>query len=90
MGLDGFTEIFPRLRRGRRARATIRIGQPFGPFMSTKRARRDRLEAIGHEIMDRISALIPPERRGHYSTDPAIRAAAEGTEVYPWASIPEN
>jgi 1-acyl-sn-glycerol-3-phosphate acyltransferase len=90
MGFDGFTELLPCLRRGHRTHATIRIGRPFGPFRSVKRARRDRLEAIGHEIMGRISSLIPPERRGYYSTDPAIRAAAHGTEVYPWASTPED
>jgi len=34
--------------------------------------------------------LIPPERRGHYSNDPAIRLAAQGTEIYPWADSPEG
>jgi hypothetical protein len=48
------------------------------------------LEEIGHEIMRRVAELIPPERRGHYSGDPAIRAAAQGTEVYPWADAPEG
>jgi hypothetical protein len=35
--------------------------------------------------MRQIAQLIPPERRGHYSDDPAIREAAKGTEIYPWA-----
>jgi 1-acyl-sn-glycerol-3-phosphate acyltransferase len=92
MGFDGLPDVFPRLRRGRRARVTIRIGKPFGPFHATSRgrARRQRLEAIGHEIMRHIAELIPPEWRGHYSDDPAIRAAAQGTEVYPWADAPEG
>ena len=92
MGFDGLPNVFPRLRKGRRARVTVRIGKPFGPFHATGRgrARRQQLEAIGHEIMQRIAELIPPERRGHYSDDPAIRAAAQGTEVYPWADAPEG
>ncbi|NIO68909.1 MAG: 1-acyl-sn-glycerol-3-phosphate acyltransferase [Anaerolineae bacterium] len=92
MGFDGLPDVFPRLRKGRRARVTVRIGRPFGPFHATGRgrARRQQLEAIGHEIMQHIAELIPPEVRGHYSDDPAIRAAAQGTEVYPWADAPEG
>jgi len=92
MGFDGLLDVFPRLRKGRRARVTVRIGKPFGPFRATGggRARRQQLEAIGHEIMRHIADLISPERRGHYSDDPAIRAAAQGTEIYPWADAPEG
>ena len=91
MGFSGLIDVFPRLRKRRRARVTLRIGKPFGPFRAEGRgrARRQRLEEIGHEIMRRIAELIPPERRGHYSDDPAIRAAAQGTEVYPWEDAPD-
>jgi len=91
MGFDGLLDIFPRLRKLRRARVTVRIGKPFGPFRTTGRGRvrRQQLEAIGHEIMRRIAELIPPGRRGHYSDDPAVRAAAQGTEVYPWDDAPD-
>lgn len=91
MGFDGLLDVFPRLRRLRRAKVTVRIGKPFGPFqtMGRGRARRRQLEDIGHEIMRHIAELLPPQRRGHYSIDPAIRAAARGTEIYPWASAPE-
>jgi len=91
MGFTGLTGVFPRLRQGRRAPVRVRIGKPFGPFHVTGRgrARRQQLEEIGHEIMGRIAELIPPERRGHYSDDPAIRAAAQGTEVYPWDDAPD-
>jgi 1-acyl-sn-glycerol-3-phosphate acyltransferase len=90
IGIDGLLEVFPRLRTGRRARATIRIGRPVGPFHATGRGRerRRQVEAIGHEIMQHIAELIPPERRGHYSDDPSIRAAAQAV-VYPWANEPD-
>ncbi len=92
LGIDGPLDIFPSLRKGRRARVTIRIGKPFGPFQATGRGRerRTQLEEIGHTIMRSIAELIPPERRGHYSDDPAIRAAARGTEVYPWENSKES
>ncbi len=87
VGLDGCTEVFPSLARGKRAKVTVNIGKPFGPFTASGsgRERRAQLDEIGHEIMRHIAALIPQEKRGFYSDDPAIRAAAKGTEIYPWA-----
>ena len=92
IGFDGMIDIFPRFRKGRRARATVRIGQPFGPFSAEGRGRerRRRLDEIGHTMMRQIAELIPPERRGFYSDDPAIREAAKGTEIYPWADAVEG
>jgi 1-acyl-sn-glycerol-3-phosphate acyltransferase len=92
IGIDGSAEVFSRLRKGQRARVTVRIGEPFGPFRTTGRGqeRRQQLDEIGHQIMQRIAELIPPERRGYYSDDPAIRAAAKGTEIWPWADEPER
>jgi 1-acyl-sn-glycerol-3-phosphate acyltransferase len=92
IGLDGMETVFPNLRKFRRAKITVRIGKPFGPFKVTGkgRERRKQLDEIGHEIMRRIAELIPPEKRGHYSDDPAVRAAAQGTEKYPWADKREG
>jgi 1-acyl-sn-glycerol-3-phosphate acyltransferase len=86
------TEVFPNLKRGRRARIQVNIGKPFGPFKADGRGQqlRDQLDEIGHEIMRRIAELIPPEQRGHYSEDPAVREAARGTEIYPWADKVEG
>jgi 1-acyl-sn-glycerol-3-phosphate acyltransferase len=86
IGLDGLIDVFPGVRRGKRARVTIRIGEPFGPFRMNARDRsqRQEIDEIGHEIMRKIAELIPAERHGYYSTDPQIRAAAKGTEIYPW------
>lgn len=87
VGLVGMNDIFPSLSRGRRAHIQINIGKPFGPFKAEGRGQkhREQLDEIGHEIMRRIAELIPPEKRGHYSDNPAIREAAKGTEIYPWA-----
>ena len=92
VGLDGLVDVLPALRRGRRAQVTIRIGKPFGPFNldARDRASRQQIDEIGQEMMRRIAELIPPERRGCYSDDPAIREAARGTEIYPWDNIQEG
>jgi len=92
MGFDGLTNVFPRIRKYRRAKVTLRIGKPFGPLdiSGQGRDRRHQIDEIGHRIMSSIAQLILPERRGFYSDDPTIRAAAEGTEIYPWAETPES
>jgi 1-acyl-sn-glycerol-3-phosphate acyltransferase len=89
MGLDGLVDIFPSLGRGRRSKVTVRIGKPFGPFRLGERgqARREKLDDIGHEIMQHIAELLPPERRGVYSSDPAIRAAAQEAAIYPYHDL---
>jgi 1-acyl-sn-glycerol-3-phosphate acyltransferase len=92
VGLDGLVDVFPSLRRGRRARVTVSIGRPFGPFDAPGRGRgrRERLEEIGHEMMQRIAELLPADRRGLYSEDPAVRKAAEQIERYQWDEEPEG
>ncbi len=92
IGIDGATKVFPSLFRFRRAEITVRIGKPFGPFEITQKGkgRREELDEIGHEIMRQIAVLLPPESRGHYSDDPAVREAAAGTELWPWADKVEG
>lgn len=91
VGLNGLTDVFPKFRKGKRAKVHIEIGKPFGPFFVSDHGEtnRHRLDEIGHEIMRRIAELIFPAQRGFYSDDPAIREAAKGTEIYPWAENPE-
>lgn len=91
IGLDGFESYFPQLRKGKRPLVTARIGKTFGPYQVDVRGRgeRGKLDEIGNEMMQHIAMLIPPEKRGFYSTDPSIREAARGTEIYPWANLQE-
>lgn len=92
VGLDGLVDLFPRVRRFKRGKIRVNIGKPFGPLYVSERGETDRrrLDEIGHEIMRKIADLIPPERRGYYSNDPAVREAARGTEKYPWEGIQED
>ena len=92
IGLDGMQNIFPSLKKFRRAKVTIKVGKPYQPKKVTGRGpeRRKQLDELGDEMMSKIAELVPPERRGHYSDDPAIREAAKGTEIYPWADKVEG
>ena len=71
---------------------TIRIGKPFGPFTASRSGRkhREQLDEIGYKIMRSTAELLPPGMRGAYSEDPALREAARGTELYPWANKVEG
>ncbi len=91
VGLDGLVGYFQKVKNGEKPRVNVRFGKPFGPFTfsNEKRPSRAELDEVGHTIMRNISVLLPPERRGFYSDDPAIRAAAKGTEIYPWATQSE-
>jgi len=90
IGIDGTVGFFKNLGK-RRAAITLNIGKPFGPLTGTgdRRPSRTELDEMGHTIMRNISFLIPPERRGFYSDDPAIREAARGSEIYPFANVAE-
>jgi 1-acyl-sn-glycerol-3-phosphate acyltransferase len=89
IGLDGLVDLFPSLRRAKRASVTVRIGEPFGPFPAAARGRagRSALDDLGHTIMEQIAVLLPPERRGVYSDDPALVEAAREAAVYPYDDL---
>jgi 1-acyl-sn-glycerol-3-phosphate acyltransferase len=92
VGIDGLPDVFPMLRRGRRAKVTVRIGEPFGPCPPTEQDREGRkvLDEFTTGIMERLAGLIPAEKGGIYSSDPTVRAAAEGSELYPWKKTRET
>jgi 1-acyl-sn-glycerol-3-phosphate acyltransferase len=92
VGLTGFPKMFQALKKGKRAKVKIHIGKPFGPFkiFGSRYERRRQLDDIGNEIMNHIAELIPQEEAGLFSKDPAIRAAAAGTDYYPWEGIREG
>ena len=92
IGIDGVVDFFHQISSGKRPSIHVRIGKSFGPFVKADPTRpsREELETIGETIMRAIAELIPPERRGYFSTDPLVREAAKGTEFYPWQNHPEG
>lgn len=91
IGIDGLDRFFKNVRFGKRAPVTLRIGKPFGPYQLDRKSGnpREQIDQVGHEIMQHIADLLPEEQRGFYSSDPAIREAAKGTEIYPWDGVVE-
>jgi len=92
IGLVGFPNLFPSLRKFKRPTVKVRIGKPFGPFSTSgsRYERRKQLDEIGHEIMKHIAELIPSEKGGLYSRDPEVREASKDTEYYPWEGLRED
>ena len=92
IGFSGLTNVFPLLAKGKRAKVQVRIGKPFESFdiVGRGRERRRQLDEFGHHIMRQIAELLPPENRGYYSDDPALRQAAEEVSHYQWDKVPEG
>lgn len=67
----GGQHILDNLRRGRRTDVTMTIGPVLGPMVIDeslpKAARRDQLDAYGHEMMRQVALLLPPAHRGPYA-----------------------
>ena len=71
----GLERALGNLRRLRRTPVRLVIGPVFGPLAIdeslAKAERRAQLDALGHEMMRHMAALLPPENRGPYRDDPA-------------------
>ncbi len=87
IGIEGMDEMFPlRFNIFRRTKITVRVGKPFGPYQVTGRGkeRRTQLDDIGNEIMQKISELLPQEKRGLWADDPKLVEEAKAVAEYPW------
>ena len=91
LAIYGLNDIFP-LRLGKRPTVHVKIGKPFGPYTAKGRGRerRQQLDGIGEKIMQHIADLLPDKFRGYLAEDPETRAAAKGTEIYPWENSAEG
>jgi 1-acyl-sn-glycerol-3-phosphate acyltransferase len=47
-------------------RVNIQIGEPYIPDLPEGMARKARLQKVTQDVMERIAAMLPPERRGVY------------------------
>lgn len=66
----GTEKILVNVRRLRRTQVKITIGHPFGPLTIPddipRKERRRHLDALAHEAMKNVAALLPPGNRGPY------------------------
>jgi 1-acyl-sn-glycerol-3-phosphate acyltransferase len=63
----GQADLFPALRRFRRARVRVVFGPPFEPPPVEGKAAAADVHAFSEEIMYRLAAMLPPKYRGVYS-----------------------
>ena len=62
----GQENVFPSLRRLRRARVRVVFGPPFAPPPVEGKASAAQVHGFSEEIMYRLAAMLPPEYRGVY------------------------
>ncbi|MEA3337625.1 MAG: lysophospholipid acyltransferase family protein [Chloroflexota bacterium] len=67
VGISGQEKAFATLRRLRRPRIIVEVGEPFVLPGSPNRAKGEQLEAYTDQIMYRIAELLPPQYRGVYA-----------------------
>jgi 1-acyl-sn-glycerol-3-phosphate acyltransferase len=74
VGISGTEDrqVVANLRRMRRARITVRVGQTFTLPPLEKSGREAALQKATDEIMARIAALLPPGQRGVYAGHPRL------------------
>jgi 1-acyl-sn-glycerol-3-phosphate acyltransferase len=69
--------VMANLRRLKRTEITIRVGEVFRLPPLPKKDRDAALETYTDEIMCRIAALLPPEKRGEYADHPRLKELLE-------------
>ena len=85
MAIYGAETAWEDLFKGIRPRVWINIGKPFGPhkIKGNKIEKNKRLNKIGHQLMCRISSLLPENRRGQYLNDPSVKKYESENRIYP-------
>ncbi|MBT7822833.1 MAG: 1-acyl-sn-glycerol-3-phosphate acyltransferase [Candidatus Marinimicrobia bacterium] len=91
MAIYGAETAWEDLFRGVRPRVTINIGKPFGPFdvKGTKNERISKIETIGEELITRIGALLPEDKRGVCFGDTRLLGFQKENGFFPQAHRPD-
>ncbi|MBT5996065.1 MAG: hypothetical protein HOG73_10130, partial [Candidatus Marinimicrobia bacterium] len=91
MAIYGAETAWEDLFRGVRPRVTINIGKPFGPFdvKGTKNERISKIETIGEELISRIGALLPEDKRGVCFGDTRLLDFQKENGFFPQAHRPD-
>lgn len=72
------------VKRLRRTKLEVRIGEPFELPDLGRRAKGNDLEAYTHLIMVRIADLLPERYHGYYADSPALAALQRGEDPWPY------
>jgi 1-acyl-sn-glycerol-3-phosphate acyltransferase len=85
IGFTGLDSFGPSIRRLRRARVKLVLGEPFRVLPLPETGPREARSEAVDEIMYRIAALLPLDRRGQWSTPPSAFSRTE-TIAFPEAA----
>mgnify|MGYP001176109376 FL=1 len=85
MAIYGAETAWEDLFKGLRPRVWINIGKPFGPYKikGNKSEKNEMLKKIGHQLMCRISSLLPENRRGKYFNEPSVKTYERENKIFP-------
>lgn len=67
VAIQGTPDVFPALKRFRRATVTLTLGEPFRMDTRGGRPTREALQAMTADAMRRMAALLPESMRGVYA-----------------------
>ena len=67
VAIQGTPDVFPALKRLRRARVTLTLGEPYRMDTGGGRASRAMLQQLTDDAMRRMAALLPESMRGVYA-----------------------
>jgi len=83
VGLANTDVLFANVRRLKRTKVEVIIGEPYYLPDLGRRARSTDLEAYTHLIMVHIAALLPERYHGVYRDSPALKALLAGKDPWP-------
>jgi 1-acyl-sn-glycerol-3-phosphate acyltransferase len=83
VGIANTDTLFANVRRLRRSKIEIHIGQPYLLPNIGRRPRSRDLSAYTHLIMVKIAALLPQRYHGYYKDSPALHALLSGEDPWP-------
>ncbi len=84
IGIVNSDVLFANVRKMKRTRIEVRIGQPYMLPDLGRRARSRDLSAYTHLIMVKIASLLPERYYGYYKDSPALHAILSGQDPWPY------
>ena len=91
IGLADTDKVAPDLKRLRRSRVRVNIGQPLRFPTPARQEREAKLEEYTTELMCHMAALLPAEYRGVYADHPRLhQLLSEGAPAVPITARPDS
>lgn len=84
VGIINSDMLFANVRKIKRTKIKVNIGEPYMLPDLDRRARSRDLGAYTHLIMVHIAALLPERYHGYYKESPALQALLSGEDPWPY------